>query len=170
MSELSDLYQEVILDHNRQPRNYHKIEGTHRKAEGYNPLCGDQLTVYVQLEDGVIRDISFEGSGCAISKASASLMTTSVKGKTLAQARALFAGFHDLITDGHDAPQPVELGKLAVFVGVRQFPSRVKCASLAWHTMRAALEGEQVPVSTESVPATGEGVDDATPRTSRATP
>jgi nitrogen fixation NifU-like protein len=150
MSELSDLYQEVILDHNRQPRNYHKMEGAHREAEGYNPLCGDQLTVYVQLEDGVIRDISFEGAGCAISKASASLMTTSVKGKTLSQAQALFAGFHDLVTGGHDAPQPVELGKLAVFAGVREFPVRVKCASLAWHTMRAALEGEQVPVTTES--------------------
>jgi nitrogen fixation protein NifU and related proteins len=149
MSELSDLYQEVILDHNRQPRNYHKIEGAHRKAEGYNPLCGDQLTVYVQLEDGVIRDISFEGSGCAISKASASLMTTSVKGKTPAQAQALFVEFHDLVTGGHDAPPPAALGKLAVFAGVRRFPARVKCASLAWHTMRAALEGEQVPVSTE---------------------
>lgn len=149
MSDLSDLYQEVILDHNRQPRNYHKIEGAHRKAEGYNPLCGDQLTVYVQLEDGVIRDISFEGSGCAISKASASLMTTSVKGKTPAQAQALFVEFHDLVTGGHDAPQPAALGKLAVFAGVRRFPARVKCASLAWHTMRAALEGEQVPVSTE---------------------
>lgn len=149
MSDLSDLYQEVILDHNRQPRNYHKIEGAHRKAEGYNPLCGDQLTVYVQLEDGVIRDISFEGSGCAISKASASLMTTSVKGKTPAQAQALFVEFHDLVTGGHDAPPPAALGKLAVFAGVRRFPARVKCASLAWHTMRAALEGEQVPVSTE---------------------
>ncbi len=149
MSELSDLYQEVILDHNRQPRNYHKLEGTQWKAEGYNPLCGDHITVYVKLEDGVIRHISFEGSGCAISKASASLMTTSVKGKTQADARALFAGFLDLITGGHDAPQPVELGKLAVFAGVRKFPVRVKCASLAWHTMRAALEGKQVPVSTE---------------------
>jgi nitrogen fixation NifU-like protein len=149
MSELSDLYQEVILDHNRQPRNYHKLEGTQCKAEGYNPLCGDHITVYVQLEDGVIRHISFDGSGCAISKASASLMTTSVKGKTQADAHALFAGFHDLITGGQEAPHPVELGKLAVFAGVRRFPARVKCASLAWHTMRAALEGKQVPVATE---------------------
>ncbi len=149
MSELSDLYQEVILDHNRQPRNHRKLEGAQWKAEGYNPLCGDHITVYVRLEDGVIRDISFEGSGCAIARASASLMTTSVKGKTQAHARALFAGFHDLITGGHEAPQPVELGKLTVFAGVRKFPVRVKCASLAWHTMRAALQGGQVPVSTE---------------------
>lgn len=149
MSELSDLYQQVILDHNRQPRNYQKLQGANRMAEGYNPLCGDHLTVYVKLEDGVIRDIGFEGSGCAISKASASLMTTSVKGKAEGAVRALFAGFHELITGGGNAPEPVELGKLAVFAGVREFPARVKCASLAWHTMRAALEEQQVPVSTE---------------------
>ena len=149
MSEISDLYQQVILDHNRQPRNFRKIEAAHHQAEGYNPLCGDQLTVYMQLDGGVIQDISFEGSGCAISKASASLMTTALKGRTVAQARALFAGFHALVTGAQEAPEPVELGKLAVFAGVREFPVRVKCASLAWHTMRAALEGEQVPITTE---------------------
>lgn len=149
MSELSDLYQEVILDHNRQPRNHRKLEGAQWKAEGYNPLCGDHITVYVELQDDLIRDISFEGSGCAIARASASLMTASLKGKTQAQAHTLFAGFHDLLTGEHEAPHPVELGKLAVFAGVRRFPARVKCASLAWHTMRAALRGEQVPVSTE---------------------
>jgi len=149
MADLRELYQEVILEHSKAPRNFRALPAANHKAEGYNPLCGDQLTVYVQLEDGVIRDISFEGSGCAISKASASLMTTSVKGKTPAQAQALFVEFHDLVTGGHDAPQPATLGKLAVFAGVRRFPARVKCASLAWHTMRAALEGEQVPVSTE---------------------
>ena len=149
MSELSDLYQEVILDHNRQPRNFRKLDGANRRAEGYNPLCGDQVTVYLRLEEGVVRDITFDGSGCAISKAAASLMTLSVRGKTVAEAESLFFGFHDLITGGGAAGQPVALGKLAVFTGVRQFPARVKCASLPWHTMRAALAATPETVSTE---------------------
>lgn len=147
MSDLSDLYQQVILDHNKQPRNFQKLVDANRSAEGFNPLCGDHLTIYLKLEDGVIRDLSFQGSGCAISKASASLMTTALKGKTRQEAEALFAGFHDLVT-GEPGANAGKLGKLAVFEGVREFPSRVKCASLAWHTMRAALEQKQ-KVSTE---------------------
>jgi len=152
MSELGDLYQEVILDHNKQPRNFHKLPDATCSAEGYNPLCGDHLTVYLQLEDGVIRDISFEGSGCAISKASASLMTTSLKGKSAAEAETLFEEFHHLVTgtDGTaDGAARPPLGKLEVFAGVREFPTRVKCASLAWHTLHAALQGKQRAVSTE---------------------
>lgn len=148
-AELRELYQEVILDHNRRPRNFRPIEGG-RRAEGYNPLCGDRLTVYVRLDHDVIADVSFEGSGCAISTASASLMTESVKGKTLAEAEALLARFQQMITAPPDAPI-ADLGKLAALAGVRQFPLRVKCASLAWHTLRAAAqarEGEHV-VSTE---------------------
>jgi len=147
MSELSDLYQQVILDHNKQPRNFQKLADANRSAEGFNPLCGDHITVYLKLEEGVIRDLSFQGSGCAISKASASLMTTALKGKTPAEAETMFAGFHDLVT-GEPGASADTLGKLAVFEGVRDFPSRVKCASLAWHTMRAALEQKQ-KISTE---------------------
>jgi nitrogen fixation NifU-like protein len=145
--ELQDLYQEVILDHNRRPRNFRAIEGG-RRAEGFNPLCGDRLTVYLKIEDGRVADASFEGSGCAISKASASLMTDSIKGRTLAEVDALFSRFHEMITR---APgDPVEdLGKLAVFAGVRQFPMRVKCASLAWHTLHSALAARDEVVSTE---------------------
>jgi nitrogen fixation NifU-like protein len=150
MSDLSELYQEVILDHNRRPRNFHKLEGANRTAEGYNPLCGDQLTVYARLEDEVIRDISFQGSGCAISKASASLMTDSVKGKTKAEAQALFEKVHTMLTRGRDPKlDPSEFGKLAVLSGVCEFPTRVKCASLAWHTLQAALKGEGTVISTE---------------------
>jgi nitrogen fixation NifU-like protein len=148
MSDLRELYQEVILDHNKRPRNFHKMEEATRKADGYNPLCGDQVTVYMKLEKGVIQDISFEGSGCAISKASASLMTSMLKGKTEAEAEEVFARFHDLVT-GETEPDPEALGKLAVFSGVREFPARVKCASLAWHTLHAALHAEDEPVSTE---------------------
>lgn len=146
-SDLQELYQEVILDHNRRPRNFRAIEGG-RKAEGYNPLCGDRITVYLQVNEGVIKDASFQGSGCAISKASASLMTDSVKGRTVAEAEALFERFHRMITAQPDAPLE-DMGKLAVLAGVRQFPVRVKCASLAWHTLRAAAEARDEVVSTE---------------------
>jgi nitrogen fixation protein NifU and related proteins len=148
MSELTDLYQEVILDHNKKPRNFQKLADANRTAEGFNPLCGDQIQLYVKVEDGVIRDIGFQGSGCAISKASASLMTSLVKGKTSDEADALFERFHRLVTTEH-AADAAELGKLSVFSGVREFPARVKCASLAWHTLRAALEKKADPVTTE---------------------
>ena len=143
MSELSDLYQEVILDHNKSPRNFRKLEGANRTAEGYNPLCGDRVTVYVDVEEGVIKAISFEGSGCAISKASASMMTESLKGKSTVEAEALFERVHQMLTgeSGADADSR-GLGKLAVLSGVCQFPARVKCASLSWHTLRAALKRE----------------------------
>ena len=148
MSELTDLYQEVILDHNRRPHNFRAIEGA-TKQEGYNPLCGDRLTLYVAMEGGVIKDVAFQGSGCAISKASASLMTDALKGKTAGEARALFDQFHAMITSDHDGPT-ADLGKLSVLAGVREFPTRIKCASLAWHTMKAAVAHESdAPVSTE---------------------
>lgn len=150
MSELQDLYQEVILDHNRRPRNFAVLEDANHQAEGYNPLCGDKITVYLHLQEDVIQGISFQGAGCAISKASASLMTDSVKGKTRAEVEALFHRFHDLVTGEHDSRwEDVELGKLEVFSGVAEFPVRVKCASLAWHTLQAALKGDAQRVSTE---------------------
>ena len=150
MSDLRELYQEVILDHNKRPRNFQKLDGANRTAEGYNPLCGDQITVSLRLEDDVIKDISFQGSGCAISKASASLMTTSVKGKTQAEAEVLLASVHTILTEERDKTvDPHELGKLAVLSGVCEFPARVKCASLAWHTLRAALKGAGGAVLTE---------------------
>jgi nitrogen fixation NifU-like protein len=150
MSDLRELYQEVILDHNKRPRNFQKLEGANRTAEGYNPLCGDQITVYLRLEDGVIRDISFQGSGCAISKASASLMTAALKGKTKAEAEDLFETFHTMLTSDLGVTfDPLEVGKLAAFSGVREFPVRVKCATLPWHTLHAALEGKGEAVSTE---------------------
>jgi nitrogen fixation NifU-like protein len=151
MGDLRDLYQEVILDHSKRPRNFGELAEANRHAEGYNPLCGDRETVYVRLENGVLKDVGFRGAGCAISTASASMMTESVKGKTLAEAEALFERFHDLITGNDGAtktPRP-ELGKLAVFSGVREFPVRVKCATLPWHTLKAALAGEEKTVSTE---------------------
>ena len=148
MSELSDLYQEVILDHNRRPRNFRTIGDPSRRQEGYNPLCGDRLTVYVALDGDRIADVAFEGSGCAISKASASLMTETLKGKTVTEARDLFERFHDMVTSSPDT-EVSDLGKLAVLSGVREYPTRVKCASLAWHTVKAALAGEHGPVSTE---------------------
>ncbi len=147
-SELDDLYQEVILDHNRRPRNFRVIDEG-RKAEGFNPLCGDRLTVYLKIKDGRIEDASFQGSGCAISKASASLMTDSVKGKTLKEADALFDRFHRMITRAPDDPVDDQLGKLSAFAGVRQFPVRVKCASLAWHTLHSAIAARDELVSTE---------------------
>jgi nitrogen fixation NifU-like protein len=150
MSELTDLYQQVILDHNRRPRNYGKLEGANRQAQGFNPICGDHLTLYLRLNGEVIEDLRFEGEGCAISKASASLMTDSLKGKTTADAEALFQRMHELLTGTVDVEAEAEaLGKLAVFSGVREFPARVKCASLSWHALHSALEGDETPVSTE---------------------
>jgi nitrogen fixation NifU-like protein len=150
MSELTDLYQQVILDHNRRPRNYGKLEGANRQAEGFNPICGDHLTLYLRLNGEVIEDLRFEGEGCAISKASASLMTDSLKGKTTADAETLFQRMHELLTGTVDVEAEAEaLGKLAVFSGVREFPARVKCASLSWHALHSALEGDETPVSTE---------------------
>ncbi|HZD93834.1 MAG TPA: SUF system NifU family Fe-S cluster assembly protein [Candidatus Sulfotelmatobacter sp.] len=148
MSELRELYQEVILEHSKKPRNYRVLQQANHKAEGFNPLCGDHFTVYLELKDGAIQDIGFQGSGCAISKASASMMTQRLKGKTASEAELLFSKFHDLVT-GHGAGTEEELGKLAVFAGVSEFPLRVKCATLAWHALRAALHGEEQAVSTE---------------------
>ena len=148
MNDLRDLYQEVILDHNRRPRNFGPLPTANRRAEGHNPLCGDRVTVYLDLEDGRLRDIAFQGSGCAISTASASLMTEALKGLTLEEARGLFKGVHDLVTLGATEGSP-ELGKLAVFTGVREYPMRVKCATLAWHALMAALDAQDLPVSTE---------------------
>jgi len=150
MSELDELYQEVILDHNKSPRNFRAMAHANRKAEGYNPLCGDHVTVFVQLEDGVIEDISFQGSGCAISKASASLMTAALKGKNESVAQALFENVHKMLTgDASDDRVVDKVGKLQILSGVCKFPARVKCASLAWHTVNAALKGEAQPASTE---------------------
>ena len=149
MSELRDLYQEVILDHNKHPHNFGELAGADRHADGFNPLCGDKLAVYVNLHGDTITDVRFEGSGCAISKASASLMTDSVKGKTLVETRELFNRFLNLVTDGDVAVDDEALGKLAVFAGVRDYPTRVKCASLAWHTLRAAVEDRRDVVTTE---------------------
>ena len=148
MSDLRDLYQEVILDHNRSPRNFGPLEDADLRADGHNPLCGDKLSIAVNVVDGVVTDIRFEGSGCAISKASASPMTEGIKGRTLDEARKLFDRFHQLVTD-RSAPPDEELGKLAVFAGVRDYPARVKCAILAWHTLRAAVDDDQDIVSTE---------------------
>ena len=149
MPELRDLYQEVILEHSKDPRNYREPAATNHKAEGFNPLCGDHFTVYLNMEGDSIRDIGFQGSGCAISKASASIMTQALKGKSKAEAQKLFDTFHKLVTTGATNGARPELGKLAVFSGVSEFPVRVKCATLAWHTLQAALEGKQNTVSTE---------------------
>ena len=149
-SELRELYQQVILDHNKSPRNFRVIENANHYSEGFNPLCGDRIDVYLDVENGIVKDISFQGRGCAISKASASLMSSMVKGKTVEEAEKLFEKFHDLITGKlDDDPDIEELGKLAVFAGVRDFPARVKCASLAWHTMINALKEEKDIVTTE---------------------
>jgi nitrogen fixation protein NifU and related proteins len=150
MADLRDLYQEVILEHSKAPRNYKQLANANHKAEGFNPLCGDHFTVYLDVEGDSIRDIAFEGSGCAISKASASMMTQSLKGKTTAEAEKLFGDFHKLVTgEAKREGGGKELGKLAVFSGVCEYPARVKCATLAWHTLQAALEGKQDKVSTE---------------------
>lgn len=158
MTELSELYQEVILDHNDSPRNFREIDSATQIAEGYNPLCGDRVVVYLQLNNDVIGDISFQGSGCAISKASASMMTVSLKGKTRTEAEDHFQRFHSMVTgaaNGEIEPRET-LGKLAVFSGIREFPARVKCANLAWHALHTALDGNRDTVSTE------EGGSDAT--------
>lgn len=147
MSDLRDLYQEVIFDHYKRPRNFHPLAGANRSAQGDNPLCGDRLVVYLNVDDGVIRDVSFEGSGCAISTASASLMTEALKGKTEAEAAQLIESFHASLTRS-EAPQG-DLGKLKVLAGVREFPARVKCATLAWHTVNSALKNQREMVTTE---------------------
>jgi nitrogen fixation NifU-like protein len=160
-SDLRDLYQETILDHSRKPRNFGPLPAANRKAEGYNPLCGDRADVALALEGDVIKDVRFQGAGCSIFTASASMMTETVKGKTRPQVEAIFDRFHDLITgDPSQASERTapELGKLAVFAGVSEFPVRVKCAALAWHTLKAALEGDPTPVSTEvSESSSGDG-------------
>ncbi len=148
--ELRELYQDVIIEHSKRPRNFRPLDQSARKAEGSNPLCGDTVTVYVKMDADVIREVAFEGSGCAISTASASVMTEAVKGKTRAEAEALFHTFHDLVRGNPDAiEQAAALGKLAVFGGVSEFPVRVKCAVLCWHTLNAALEGREDPVTME---------------------
>jgi nitrogen fixation protein NifU and related proteins len=146
--EISDLYQEMIVDHSRRPRNFRRLENATHQAEGFNPLCGDKVKVYVDFDRGMVRDVSFEGEGCAISKASASLMTESIKGKSEAEVKVLFSKFRDLAIGNIDG-DPIELGKLVVFAGLRGFPTRVKCATLPWHTLRAALDQNSGVVSTE---------------------
>jgi nitrogen fixation NifU-like protein len=150
MSELRELYQSVILDHNRKPRNFGEPAGANRHAHGDNPLCGDKVAVHARVAGDVLEDVGFEGQGCAISTASASLMTQAVKGRPLRDVGALFEAFHRLVTDASYEPDADLLGKLEVFAGVREFPMRVKCATLGWHTLRAALEGADEPVSTEN--------------------
>ena len=149
-AELRELYQTTILDHNKKPRNFRRPDGANRQAEGVNPLCGDQVTVYLTVGEGVVEDVGFEGSGCAISRAAASLMTEAVKGRPVEEAQALFERFQALVTsDPRSEPELGALGKLAVFAGVREFPVRVKCATLPWHTMHAAIEQRDEPVKTE---------------------
>jgi len=145
--DLNDLYQQVILDHSKSPRNYSKLEAANRTAQGHNPLCGDHVTMYLHLDGNTVKDISWQGSGCAISRASASILTTAVKGKSVAEVKSLFAQVHDMVTTGKSNG---DLGKLAVFAGVHKFPARVKCAILPWHAAVAAVEGKSEPVSTES--------------------
>jgi len=147
LSDLRELYQEVVLDHSKSPRNFHALPEASADAEGYNPLCGDQVHVYVTVDGDQVNDVAFTGNGCAISKASASMMTQAVKGRSRTETLALFEKFHRLVTGA--AQDPDELGKLAVFAGVSDYPVRVKCASLAWHTLKAALEGAHAPVTTE---------------------
>ncbi len=150
MSDLRELYQEMILDHGKSPRNFRFPPDANRSADGHNPLCGDRLTVKLVVEDGVVRDIGFQGAGCAISTASASTMTEAVKGKSNAEIDEIFSHFHDLVT-GKSNAEDEDLGKLAVFAGVAEFPMRVKCATLCWHTLRAALEGDTESVNTEEL-------------------
>ncbi len=147
--ELRDLYQEVIFDHNRNPRNFRVMENPDREVEGFNPLCGDKLTLFLKIKDGIIEDASFQGSGCAISTASVSLMTEIIKGKTIEEAEEIFEMFHELTT-GEDGGIDLDaIGKLAVLAGVREYPARVKCATLAWHTLDAALKNKEKSISTE---------------------
>jgi nitrogen fixation NifU-like protein len=145
--DLSDLYQEVILDHSKSPRNYSKLTGANRTAQGHNPICGDHVTMYLNLDGNVVKDISWQGSGCAISRASASILTSALKGKTVPEVKALFSQVHDMVTTGKTNG---DVGKVAVFAGVHKFPARVKCAILPWHAAIAAVEGKSEPVSTES--------------------
>lgn len=149
MSDLRELYQQVILDHNKNPRNFHEMSEATAKIDGYNPLCGDHYTVFLQMDGDTIRDVSFVGTGCAISKASASVMSSIVKGKSRAEADELFETFHKLVTGDNSGLSAAELGRLAAFSGVSEFPARVKCASLAWHTLRNGLEGKGEKVTTE---------------------
>ncbi len=157
MADLRDMYQEVILEHAKAPRNYRALETPDRKAEGFNPLCGDRCTIYLMMQGDVIDDISFQGSGCAISRASASMMTQSLKGKTTREAEELFQNFHNMVTGRNHHDQEAQMGKLAALAGVSAFPTRVKCATLAWHTLQAALhderegerKGEREPITTE---------------------
>jgi nitrogen fixation NifU-like protein len=148
MSDLRELYQDVILEHSKAPRNFRELQEANHKAEGYNPLCGDHFTIYLDVEGDKIKDVTFQGSGCAISKASASMMTQSVKGKSKEEAEKIFERFHELVTGAKNGDRD-SLGKLSVFAGVSEFPVRVKCATLAWHTLQAALQGKQDSVTTE---------------------
>lgn len=150
MSDLRELYQEVILDHSKHPKNYHKIDDASHFAEGFNPLCGDHFNLYLKVENGIITDVGFDGAGCAISKASASIMTSMVKGKKVEEAEIIFRQFHEYVTGKADKSFDIEsLGKLAVFSGVTEYPVRVKCATLAWHTLKNALENKTEVVTTE---------------------
>ena len=149
MSDLSELYQEILLEHNSKPRNFRKLEQPTQSAEGYNPLCGDRITLYLSLEDGVIADVAFQGSGCAISRASASMLTQSIKGQSVAKAREIFQAFHQMLTEPDEELDYEALGDLETLSGVVAFPTRIKCAVLAWHTMQAALDGQSEAVSTE---------------------
>lgn len=150
MSDLRELYQEVILDHGKHPRNFRYPEGANRESEGYNPLCGDKITLKALVEGGVVRDVGFQGEGCAISKAAASTMTEAIKGKSIADIKTLFESYHALVTGADDADPDLDLlGKLAVFAGVAEFPMRVKCATLSWHTLQEALDGDSGKVTTE---------------------
>lgn len=149
MSDLRELYQQVILDHNKNPRNFRELPDATKRVEGYNPLCGDHYTVFLKTEGDVIREVTFTGSGCAISKASASVMSSTVKGKTKDEAELLFDTFHKLVTGESGSVDAANMGRLAAFSGVSEFPARVKCATLAWHTLRSALEGDKDSVSTE---------------------
>lgn len=149
MSDLRELYQQVILDHNKNPRNFHEMPEATARVDGYNPLCGDHYTVFLKLDGDTIHDVSFTGSGCAISKASASVMSATLKGKSKHEAESLFETFHELVTGNSSGLDAADLGRLAAFSGVSEFPARVKCASLAWHTLKSALEGNQDKVTTE---------------------
>ncbi len=149
MAGLSDLYQEILLEHNSKPRNFRKVDDPSRTAEGFNPLCGDQITLYLKVDEGVIKDVGFQGIGCAISKASASMMTQSIKGKSLEEAHEIFESFHRMITEPGSELDYEALGDLETLAGVNEFPTRIKCAILAWHTMRSALQDSAEPVTTE---------------------
>ncbi len=154
MSDLRELYQQVILDHNKNPRNFRELPDATKRVEGYNPLCGDHYTIFIDLDGDVIRDVAFTGSGCAISKASASVMSSTVKGKTKSEADRLFDVFHKLVTGEDAGGDPAELGRLAAFSGVSEFPTRVKCATLAWHTLHTALQSDQQVATTEDAMST----------------